>query len=90
MSDQLSHIRKRLAWRASRRGIREMDIVVGGFAGARLASMSPQEVISFEAMLDIPDQLLLSWLTGQEDVPQNMQTPLLLEMLAFRPEAVTS
>ena len=90
MSDQLSHIRKRLAWRASRRGIREMDIVVGGFADARLASMSPQELISFEAMLDIPDQLLLSWLTGQEDVPQNMQTPLLLEMLAFRPDTVTS
>ena len=89
MSDQLSHIRKRLAWRASRRGIREMDIVVGGFADARLGSMSPQELISFEAMLDIPDQFLLSWLTGQEDVPQNMQTPLLLEMLAFRPDAVT-
>lgn len=89
MSDQLSHIRKRLAWRASRRGIREMDIVVGGFADARLGSMSPQELISFEAMLDIPDQFLLSWLTGQEDVPHNMQTPLLLEMLAFRPDAVT-
>jgi antitoxin CptB len=88
MSDQLSHIRKRLAWRASRRGIKEMDIVVGGFADARLASMSPHELINFEAMLDIPDQFLLSWLTGQEDVPQNMQTPLLLEMLAFRPSAV--
>jgi antitoxin CptB len=89
MSDPLSHIRKRLAWRASRRGIKEMDIVVGGFADARLASMSPQDLIAFEAMLDIPDQFLLSWLTGQEDVPQNMQTPLLLEMLAFRPDALT-
>lgn len=89
MSDQLSHIRKRLAWRASRRGIKEMDIVVGGFADARLAMMTPQELVLFEAMLDIPDQLLLSWVTRQEDVPLDMQTPLLLEMLAFRPDRVT-
>jgi antitoxin CptB len=85
MSDPLHNIRKRLAWRASRRGIKEMDIVVGGFADARLAAMSPQELVVFEAMLDIPDQFLLSWITGQEDVPMDMQTPLLLEMLAFRP-----
>jgi antitoxin CptB len=85
MSEELVHIRKRLAWRASRRGIKEMDIVVGGFADARLSSMSPQELVVFEAILDIPDQFLLSWLTGQEDIPQNMQTPLLLELLAFRP-----
>jgi antitoxin CptB len=89
MSDPLLTIRKRLAWRASRRGIKEMDIVVGGFADARLGTMSPQELIVFEAVLDIPDQFLLSWLTGQEAVPETMQTPLLLEMLAFRPDAVT-
>jgi antitoxin CptB len=90
MSDQLSHIRKRLAWRASRRGIKEMDIVVGGFADQRLSTMTPQELVTFEAMLDIPDQFLLSWLIGQEVVPQNMRTPLLLEMLAFRPDGVTA
>jgi antitoxin CptB len=89
MSDPLTHIRKRLAWRASRRGIKEMDIIVGGFADARLPSMTPQELVAFEAVLDIPDQFMLSWLTGQEVVPENMQTPLLLEMLAFRPDAVT-
>jgi antitoxin CptB len=90
MSDQLENVRKRLAWRASRRGIKEMDIVVGGFAKARLATMSAQELVVFEAMLDIPDQFLLSWITGQEDVPANMRTPLLLDMLAFRPEVTPS
>jgi antitoxin CptB len=90
MSDPLHSIRKRLAWRASRRGIKEMDIVVGGFAEKRLPSMTPHELVVFEAVLEIPDQYLLSWVTGQENVPVDMQTPLLLEMLAFRPDVLTS
>ncbi len=84
-NEQLENVRKRLAWRASRRGIKEMDIVVGGFASARLPTMSPQELITFEVLLEIPDQQLLSWVTGQENVPQELRSPMLLDMLAFRP-----
>ena len=36
--------RKRLLWRAMHRGIKEMDIVVGGFAQVRLSSMSTGEL----------------------------------------------
>jgi antitoxin CptB len=88
--EKLESARKRLAWRASRRGIKEMDILVGGFAQARLPKMSPQELVAFEALLDIPDQQLLSWVTRQEDVPQELQSPMLMDMLAFRPDQVTS
>jgi succinate dehydrogenase flavin-adding protein (antitoxin of CptAB toxin-antitoxin module) len=37
-------------------------------------------------LLEIPDQHLLSWVTRQEDVPENMKNPMLLQLLAFRPE----
>jgi antitoxin CptB len=84
--DPLEKIRKRLAWRASRRGIKEMDIIVGGYADAKLPTMSPQELVVFEAMLEIPDQQLLSWVTRQEDVPEDLRSPMLMELLAFRPE----
>jgi antitoxin CptB len=84
--EKLENVRKRLAWRASRRGIKEMDILVGGFADANLPTMSPQELIVFEALLEIPDQQLLSWVTNQESVPLEMRKPMLLELLAFRPQ----
>jgi antitoxin CptB len=83
--EKLESARKRLAWRASRRGIKEMDILVGGFADTHLPTMTPQELVVFEALLDIPDQQLLSWLTQQEIVPTELRTPMLMEMLAFRP-----
>lgn len=84
--DKLDKIRKRLAWRASRRGIKEMDIIVGGYADAHLPTMSAKDLITFEALLEIPDQQLLSWVTRQEDVPLELRYPMLMDILAFRPE----
>jgi antitoxin CptB len=83
--DKLENIRKRLAWRASRRGIKEMDIIVGGYADEHLPKMSAQDLITFEALLEIPDQQLLSWVTRQEDVPEKLRNPMLMQILAFRP-----
>jgi antitoxin CptB len=77
--------RKRLLWRANHRGIKEMDMVIGGFAAARLSEMSEQELSAFEIIMEIPDQELLAWLTNQEAVPQHQASALLTEILAYRP-----
>jgi antitoxin CptB len=87
-TEKLNTIRKRLAWRASRRGIKEMDIIVGGYADAHLPSMSAKDLVVFEALLEIPDQQLLSWVTRQEDVPVELRNPMLMAVLAFRSELV--
>jgi antitoxin CptB len=89
MSDNLQKtetMRKRLLWRATHRGIKEMDLIVGGFAAARIASMDEVTLHAFADVLELPDQHLLSWVTQQEAVPENLRSPLLLEMLAFRPD----
>ncbi len=80
--------RKRLHWRATHRGIKEMDIVVGGFAQLRLPAMSNGELALFELLLEIPDQELLSWTTGQEAVPEKWNMPLLHELIGFRPKQI--
>ena len=84
-SQNIEITRKRLLWRATHRGIKEMDIVVGGFAKSRLENMSSGELALFEMLLEIPDQELLSWTTGQEAVPQKWNTTLLHELIGFRP-----
>jgi antitoxin CptB len=81
--------RKRLLWRASHRGIKEMDLIVGGFAAARLPSMTAGELSDFAALLELPDQDLLSWATKQFDVPDHLRSPLLHELLSYRPEFST-
>lgn len=86
MSTDLETIRKRLLWRATHRGIKEMDLVVGGFATQNLKHMSEGELSQFAVLLDIADQDLLAWLTNQETVPHNLASPMLAQILAHRPE----
>ncbi len=85
MSTGLEAIRKRLLWRATHRGIKEMDMVVGGFAAQNLERMSASELGQFEILLEIPDQDLLAWLTNQETVPPNLASLMLSQILAHRP-----
>jgi antitoxin CptB len=77
--------RKRLLWRATHRGIKEMDLIAGGFAAARLPTMDVAELVAFAEILELPDQDLLSWATKQFDVPAAVRSPLLVEMISFRP-----
>lgn len=77
--------RKRLLWRASHRGIKEMDLILGGFAKLRLGSMNETELCELEAIIELPDQELLSWATKTAPVPLAHASGLLLEMLEHRP-----
>jgi antitoxin CptB len=86
MNDNLDTMRKRLLWRATHRGIKEMDIIIGGFAQENLASMDEPTLLNFANILEIPDQELLSWMTKQEAVPDSRKSELLLAILAFHPD----
>ncbi len=60
---------KRLKIRAWRRGIKEMDLILGPYADANLASMSAEEVEEFDALLKENDQDLYQWVSGQAAPP---------------------
>ena len=60
---------RRLRLRAWRRGTREMDLILGPFADARLAAMGAAELDAFEALLDEYDQDLRAWVIGQAPSP---------------------
>ena len=77
--------RKRLLWRATHRGIKEMDLLVGGYAHAHLAAMDEANLQEFTQLLELPDQDLLTWATGVVEVPPQLDSTLLRAVLAFRP-----
>ena len=76
--------RRRIRFRAWHRGIREMDLLMGGFADAELAQLADVELDQFEHLLDLPDPQVFAWLAGIEDVPAAENTPLLKKVRAFR------
>jgi len=77
--------RKRLLWRATHRGIKEMDLILGGFVAANLGVFSADDIAELERIMEIPDQDMLSWATKQEPVPPEHASPLLTRILAYTP-----
>ncbi len=78
--------RKKLKFRAWRRGFREIDLILGGFADLRLAELEPARLDEFEQLLDAPDQDVFAWITDQAPAPNEYDTPTLAMIRAFRLE----
>ncbi|MBU6443641.1 MAG: succinate dehydrogenase assembly factor 2 [Alphaproteobacteria bacterium] len=75
--------RKRLHFRALRRGFREVDLIFGTFAADGLKGLSEGELDQFEALLDAPDQEVFLWLQGKAPVTPEFDTPIFARLKAL-------
>jgi antitoxin CptB len=75
--------RKRLLFRAARRGFREVDMIFGTYAANSLAGLNEAELDAFEALLGVPDQEIYDWLRGAAPVPPAHDTKVFADMKAL-------
>jgi antitoxin CptB len=76
--------RKKLRFRAWRRGFREIDLILGGFADRKLCDLDAAGLDEFERLLDAPDQQVYDWITELAPAPAPYDTPTLALIRAFR------
>ena len=81
--ERLEVRRRRLSFRAWRRGMREMDLILGRFADARLPDLSDRDLDDMELLMDRPDQDLFAWVTGAAPVATDCDTPVFRAIVAF-------
>ncbi len=60
---------KRMTMRSWRRGMKEMDLILGPYADVHLAKMSAERLNLFDKLLEENDQELLPWVLGQRPAP---------------------
>ena len=84
-SEGLDARRRKLLFRSWHRGIREMDLILGGFADAAIATLTEAELHQYEQLLEVQDADLLAWVTGTVPVPAAFDMPLLKKIMASRP-----
>ena len=60
---------ERVCWRA-RRGLLELDIVLGCFIDSTYSKLSEQEKLVFEELLDMPDNSLWDMIAGRTEATQ--------------------
>jgi antitoxin CptB len=75
--------RRKILFRAWHRGMLEMDLIMGRFADAALASLSEAELDDLEKLLEAPDRDVLGWMTGEIATPGDYDTPVFQKIRAF-------
>jgi len=83
MHDDLEMRRKRAGYRASHRGTKEMDIILGRYAEVHLPVMGGEALELFERFLALPDPLLTQWFSqGATDAEAGEMVPLVAALRA--------
>lgn len=69
MQSDLELKKKRLIMRAEHRGIKEMDIIMGGFVRNNLDRFNCEKMNQIEDFMSINDQSLYQMILGNEEIP---------------------
>jgi antitoxin CptB len=71
---------KRLRFRASHRGVREADLLIGGFFERHHAGWSDAEIDWFERLLEEQDVDIMAWAFGTAAPPEQYDGDLMLRL----------
>ena len=84
MQQDLDARRKRILFRSLRRGTKESDLVIGGFAASSLPRLDAAQLDALEELLDRPDPELLGWVIGLHPVPAEFDTDVMAMLKAYK------
>jgi antitoxin CptB len=56
---------------------------MGQFADAEIGTLTESELDDFEALIEVPDRDLFSWITETEEAPSNYDTALFRRLKVF-------
>ena len=83
-SSGLDDRRKRLLFRCWHRGTREMDLILGRFADAEIASLKDDELAQLEHLIEVPDPDLYAALSGDAPLAPEYASDLFDRIKSFR------
>jgi antitoxin CptB len=82
-SEGLDVRRRKLLFRAWRRGVREMDLIVGRFADVFIDKFDDASLDEFERLIEAPNAELYAWVVGDAAAPANYDTAVLRQLIGF-------
>ncbi len=80
--------RKRIVFRCAHRGMKEMDLLLGGFVEAQIDNLDEAELDELEHLLTAYDQDLYAWMTGRAPLPAEWDGPLYRRIIAYHEAAI--
>ena len=89
VEDELATRRKRLKYRSARRGTRELDLFLGGFAEAHLDALTTNQLDRYEAILNANENEIYDWLSGRVAIPPQHENDVMTLLLSFKFRPIT-
>lgn len=78
--EDLSHIMRRLRFRAWHRGTKEADLMLGGFFDRYADGLSAEQAVWLERLLNEEDVDIMAWVIGSAPVPPAYQGDMMERM----------
>ena len=78
--------KKKLIFRCGHRGMKEMDLLLGGFAKAHVPSFDESQLNTFEELITNSDPDIYNWVTGKEIIPSQWDSEVSQLLLGFELE----
>jgi antitoxin CptB len=79
-SEHCAARKRRLQFRASHRGTKEADMMIGGFVDSQIAHFSEDDIAWLEKLLEEQDVDIMAWITKSKPTPAFYDTALMLAM----------
>ncbi|NKD76492.1 succinate dehydrogenase assembly factor 2 [Haematospirillum sp. H1815] len=77
--------RRKILYRASHRGMKEADLMIGGFVAARISELDVPQLDRLESLLDELDMDIMDWVIGRKPVPEQHDHDVFHMLAAFKP-----
>ena len=91
MQHSLETRKKRLRYRTNHTGIRETDVLMGGFVAEYGDSLDGEAIGALEDLLEgAHDPEILDWITGRHSIPERFRTTTMERIVKFVKERYSS
>jgi antitoxin CptB len=81
--------RKRIKYRATHRGTKEADAIIGGFVTANIQDLSDDQLDALEVFLDCSDPDISDWLRGAPPLPDGSNLEILELVQTYQKNLLT-
>lgn len=64
-----------------------MDIILGRYVEARLLSLTPEQIDSYEAILESDDNSIYDWIIEKKEAPANISSYIVKDIIEVNARA---
>ena len=82
--------RKRIKYRATHRGAKEADAIIGGFVKENIHSLDNDQLDSLEVFLNCSDPDISDWLRGVPPLPVGPHLEIIKLLLMYQKRLLTN